>query len=168
MTQGGKLQNYYFFCFILFSTVNKVTFSALTCCFYLFCSERQAEPGGVEHPASPAGHDGEFIPHHCVSMEQSQTGCRNFPRRHISSVPLVPADWFGSNFFCRQQGFNVVSADHFASYLWALHSDQRRLSRWMWDKSFDSQSLMLGRVSGASPSVGTWIVQRPILNSSSN
>lgn len=70
--------------------------------FQLFCvipnvffcpvSERQAESGRVEHPAPPAGHDGEFIHHRRAVFPVNGRNGRKFPRRHIPSVPLVPAD----------------------------------------------------------------------------
>lgn len=71
---------------------------------------------------------------------------------HFPSVHLVAADL--AVIFSLWQGFTVASADHFALYQWALQSDHRRLPGWMWNKSFDSQSLMFSRVSGASPSAG--------------
>lgn len=116
--------------------------------FFCLFPERQAEPGRVEHPASPAGHDGELIYHqHAV-----------FPvNRKFAPLPhcFCPfsSRWFGSNIFL-WQGFNVVYADDFASYQWALQSDHRRLPGWMWNKSLDSQSLMFSRMLGASLSAG--------------
>lgn len=116
-------------------------------------SERQAEPDRVENPAPPAGHDGELIRHQNALFPVN----RKFP---LLSSPFCPfgSSWFGNNtffFFFLWQGFNVVSADHFALYQWALQSDHRRLAGWMWNKSFDSQSLMFSRALGASP--GAWL-----------
>lgn len=76
----------------------------------------------------------------------------NSPQCHIPSVPLVPADL--AIIFFLWQGFTVVTADHFALYQWALQSDHHRLPGRMWNKSFDSQSLMFSRVLGASASAG--------------
>lgn len=132
--------------------------------FQLFCvipnvffcpvSERQAEPGRAEHPAAPAGHDGEFIHHRlAVFPVNGANGKQKVPPPPHPFCPFG-SRWFGCNIFFCYGGFNVVSADHFASHQWALQSDHRRLPGWMWNKSFDSQSLMFSRVLGALPSAG--------------
>lgn len=67
--------------------------------FFCPVSERQAEPGGAEHPAPPAGHDGEFIHHRlAVFPVNGANGKQKVPPPPHPFCPFS-SRWFGCNIF---------------------------------------------------------------------
>lgn len=67
-------------------------------CFFCPVSERQAEPGGAEHPAPPAGHDGEFNHRLAVFPVNGANGKQKVPPPPHPFCPFS-SRWFGCNIF---------------------------------------------------------------------